>query len=175
MQKTRREQNTTQTAKKPRPGASSRAAAQHARIRPTTRRDRHRLHHGGRGRRWRRESQRRAHARGNPSLFAPSKPTNFVAKLAVHGERRTVDPRPPGDDAYPLVSALSAGWQCTLLFCFAGRSDGGWPLCCATFWPVACGRLAARWHVWAPADVGPGDAGVFVCRPSLYAVWLIIR
>jgi hypothetical protein len=28
-----------------RPRASSRAAAQHARIRPTTRRDRHRLHH----------------------------------------------------------------------------------------------------------------------------------
>jgi len=46
--KSDRGENTTQTAKTPRPRAPSRATAQHARIRPTTRRDRHHLHHGGR-------------------------------------------------------------------------------------------------------------------------------
>ena len=63
-QNSKRGENTTQTAKSPRPGASSRATAQHARIRPTALRDRHRLHHRGRERNRRRKSRRRAHAQG---------------------------------------------------------------------------------------------------------------
>ena len=43
--KSDRGENTTQTAKTPRPRAPSRATAQHARVRPTTCRDCHRLHH----------------------------------------------------------------------------------------------------------------------------------
>ena len=72
----KRKKTTTQTAKKPRPGASSPCTAQHTRIRPTARRDRHRLHHRGRERNRRRRSQHHAHARegrgragGSPRRF----------------------------------------------------------------------------------------------------------
>jgi len=64
-QNPRRVENTAQTANKPRPGASSRATAQHARKRPTARQDRQRLHHWDRERRRGRESPRCAHARGD--------------------------------------------------------------------------------------------------------------
>ena len=69
---------------KTRPGASSHGTAQHARIRPTARRDRHRLHHRGRERN-RRETD------------------TFNDKQSQIAERKTGGGRGPGDRSKEAV------------------------------------------------------------------------